>query len=151
MVRQDADTIPHGTTPGHKRVANGLTPQQMSFVAEVASGKTARDAAIAAGYKASNADNTASTLSKNPKVAAEIARVMAKATAVAQGSKAEALDMLWDSMVEAKAEQDRSGLKGLAELWLKANGHLIERREVRTDTVCEIEWSSTDGGGDDGS
>lgn len=146
MVRQDADTIPHGTTPGHKDVARKLTPQQRMFAVEVASGMTQRDAAIAAGYSKTRADQTGCELRKKPSVAAEIHRIQSKPINASLGSKAECLDKLWRGIELAENGQDSTALARLSELWLKANGMLIEKREIRQDSVCEIEWSSATGG-----
>ena len=55
-----------------------LRPQQQQFVVEWLKHGNGGRAAIAAGYKASNAYGTASTMLKSPLIQAEIARVKAR-------------------------------------------------------------------------
>ena len=107
---------------------------------------TQRDAAISAGYSVKSADRIATRLVQNRLVSAEIHRIQSKPINASLGSKAECLDKLWRGIELAENGQDSTALARLSELWLKANGMLIEKREIRQDSVCEIEWSSATGG-----
>lgn len=130
----------------------GLTPQQRLFAVEVASGKTQRDAAIAAGYSPKSADRIATRLVKNGPVAAEIARIQNKATACAFVDRTRTLEIIGNALESAAEAGDSAAIARLGELNLKAQGHLVERREVRTDIVVELEWDSqviVSGGGDE--
>lgn len=123
-------------------MARKLTPQQRAFAVEVASGCTATEAAIRAGYSRKSASCQASQLLDNPKVVAEVERIQGKATVASLGSKAEALDLIWRTMNEAAQEGDRVNVYRGSELWLKATGQLIEKREVKTQETIELEWSA---------
>lgn len=116
-----------------------LTKQQQVFAAGVAQGMTQRDAAIAAGYSAKSADAQASQMLKNPKVAAELARMRAKSEIVAVGSKAELLNMVWARL--AKSESDRD-FTALSRLWFDATGAMVIKQEIKTDQVVELAWAA---------
>jgi len=82
----------------------------------------------------------------NPKIKAEVERIQAKAVVAALGSKAELLNLIWKSLEEAAAEGARRDLYAGSELWLKATGQLVEKREIdQTSTVVEIEWQPPGG------
>lgn len=124
-----------------------LTAQHKAFAAAVAAGSSLRDAAISAGYKASDARSRGSKLADDPLVAAEIDRIQAKGEAVAIGSKAEALDMVWRTMAAAADEGDRVNVYRGVELWLKATGQLVEKQQIeQTSQVVQIDWSLSEGG-----
>jgi hypothetical protein len=123
-------------------LARKLTPQQRAFAVEVASGCTATEAAIRAGYSRKTAGDQASQLLRNPKIASEVERIQGKATVASLGSKAEALDLIWRTMNEAAQDGDRVNVYRGSELWLKATGQLVEKREVKQQDVVELEWSA---------
>lgn len=132
-------------------MARKLTPQQQAFAVEVATGDcTATDAALSAGYSPASATKIASQLLDNPRVVAEIERIKGKATAASVGSKAEALDRIWKLACDAADEGARRDAYQGYELWLKATGNLVEKREVKHEDV-ELDWGDVvdPGGGDD--
>lgn len=128
-------------------MAKGLTPQQRYFAAEVATGKcTLAEAAIRAGYSPKTANSQGSQLLSNPKIAAEVNRIQAKAAVQAIGSKEEALNAIWEIARDAQANSARRDALAAYELWMKARGELVEKREVeQTSTVIEIEWPTPGG------
>lgn len=125
-----------------------LTDQHKAFAAEVAAGSSFMDAAISAGYSQNSAKFYGSKLAADPLVRAEIDRIRAKGEAVSVGSRAEALNIIWRTMQGAEEAEDRANVYRGAELWLKATGQLVERSE-QVSTVVEIDWSSSEGGGDE--
>lgn len=134
-------------------MARKITPQQMAFAAEVASGCTATEAARRAGYSQRTAGKYAPQLLANPRVRAEIERMQRKAEVQALGSKAELLNMWWEALTDAKAEGDRRGLADLGERWLKARGEFVEKVEQTIEQVIDLEWSEPiepEGGADEG-
>ena len=123
-------------------MARKLTPQQRAFAVEVATGDcTATDAALSAGYSPASATKIASQLMDNPRVVAEIERIQAKATATSVGSKAKALDAVWRI---AESNEDKAPKTALSayELWLKATGNLVEKRENLNTATIEVEWQA---------
>jgi phage terminase small subunit len=115
----------------------------MTFVAEVAAGNcSATEAAIRAGYSAKTASSQSSQLLNNPKIKAELDRIQAKAVVQAIGSKAECLDIIWQTMCEARDDDDRVNVYRGGELWLKATGNLVEKREITENQTVNIEWQA---------
>lgn len=128
-------------------MAKKLSAQQRSFAQAAASGMSLTDAALSAGYSPTTAKFQGSKLAKLPEVAAEIDRIAAKSEAVAIGSKAEALDMVWRTMQSAADDGDRVNVYRGVELWLKATGQLVEKHQVdQTSQVVQIDWSLSEGG-----
>ena len=124
-----------------------LTDKQMAFVVEIAKGGcTNKQAALTAGYSPANAESQASQMLKKPHVKAELERIRGNAVAQAQGTKAKALDRIWD-LAESAADEDnrREAYQGY-ELWLKASGHLVEKREINTNQTIDVEWRAPVGG-----
>lgn len=118
-----------------------LTPQQQSFAAEVAAGNcTLTEAALRAGYSPKSASKLGSQLMANPRISAEVDRIRAKAAATAQGSRVEVLDIIYETLHEARVDGDRANTLKAAELWLKATGNLVEKRENVTEGKIELEW-----------
>ena len=122
-------------------MARTITPQQMLFAVNVASGMTAKAAAIDAGYAPKYADRQGSQLLVNPRVKHEIDRIKNKATAASLGSKAEALDILWQTAAEARADGDRVNVTRCLELWLKATGQLVTRQQIETNQQIDLAWT----------
>lgn len=119
-----------------------LTNQQKTFAANVASGMPLGESAKDAGYSPKSASVIASKLVKNSKVVDEIARIRSKATTASLGSKAELLDVLWQTMEEARADGDRVNVVRCGELWLKATGQLVNKQEIKTDQTIDVQWSA---------
>lgn len=101
-----------------------------------------KDAAIAAGYAATNAEAQSSKMAKLPHVSAEIERMRAKIEVVSLGSKAELLNILWTEIGKAIAEGDRINVTRMGELWLKARGELVARHDIKTDQVIDLAWAA---------
>lgn len=57
-----------------------LTPRQALFVREYAGGKSAKEAAVAAGYREANADSQGSNLIRTPHIAEAIERERSRVT-----------------------------------------------------------------------
>lgn len=129
-------------------MAKGFTPRQQAFIASVASGSMDyTEAAVSAGYSPHTAKSTGSKLMMRDDIRAEVDRIRAKATAVAQGSKTEALDIIWDTLKGAAKDGDRPNVYKGAELWLKATGQLVEKQQIeQTSTIIDIEWDGISGG-----
>lgn len=94
-----------------------------------------------AGYSRKSAGKIASQLMDNPRIASELERVLAKAQAVAVGSKAEALSRIWAIGEREDESNPRISLQAY-ELWLKATGNLVEKREVTENQTVNIEWQT---------
>ena len=129
-------------------MADKLTGQRKHFCVLMAEGKlTARECAIEAGYSPKSADQQASMLMKKPEIAEEIHRIEAKAVAACMGSKAEALNHIWEIAVAAKAGgKPMAALRGF-ETWLKGSGNWVEKLEADVAAkVIEIDWSASGDG-----
>jgi phage terminase small subunit len=135
-----------------KRPVAGLTPKQARFVAEYLIDLNGKQAAIRAGYAPSNAESTASTLLRDPKVSQAVAAGKAKQLAAADLSAARVLEELrrvafldpigfWrpDGTLRPIAEMAPEVRAALAshEVILKnvAAGDGVQ------DTVCKIRWA----------
>jgi len=130
-------------------MAKAISPQQMSFAVNAASGMSLTDAALAAGYSPNTAKYQGSHLARQPHIAAEIDRIAKKGEAVAMGSKAQVLDLVWQTMEGAFDDGDRTNVYKGAELWLKATGQLVDKQQIeQTTRTIEIDWSAS-GGGDE--
>lgn len=130
-------------------MADRLSPMQAAFAVNYASGTMdATEAALRAGYSPGCARSNGCRLAKHPLVVAEVDRMRNKAQALAIGSKAEVLDLVYHTMQQASEAGDRTNVYKGAELWLKATGQLIEKQEIeQTTRTIEIDWGASDGGG----
>jgi len=116
-----------------------LTTQQRLFAAGVAQGLPLGEAAVSAGYAASNAEAYGSRLAKKSHVAQEIERMRAKAEVVALGSKAELLNLTWQRIQAADNNRD---FAQLARLWFDASGSMVHRQEISTNQQIDLAWSA---------
>lgn len=107
-----------------------LTERQKRFVLEYAKCGVAVEAYRRAGYtaKGAAADVGASVLLRNPKIAAELAKLSAKAEKAGIASVEECFE-LWTTLMRDDALEPRDRLKA-SELRAKAAGVFVEKREV---------------------
>ena len=141
---------PYTMAEKHRKTRHAaLNDQMRAFCRYVVDGCQRKEAAVKAGYSERSASARAGELAGNPHVKAEIARLRAEAEQASVSKAAEVLDMVYAAIAHAYADHDWPNVYRGSELWLKATGNLVERRQVQTDQVIELEWTTAGGGDED--
>lgn len=124
-----------------------LTAKQRAFVREYQKDRNATQAAIRAGYAKSNAESTGCHLTRNPKVAAELARLEAEASEVAKLDRAWVLERLQH---EAKtAESDSARVKAIELIGKAVDGGLFTDKKQVEGTLGLVDLLGDDDGNED--
>jgi phage terminase small subunit len=133
-------TEPHNIIPDD--ILEGLSSKQAKFVCSHAAGKTGKDAAIEAGYAATNAKFCASRLLKNPRVARAVEAIRRQGVADARYDLNRLIHKFEDvaafaiktgnAMAYNKSMENIGRLSGFLD-------HRIEVNVVQVDIVAALE------------
>ncbi|MGN6728233.1 MAG: terminase small subunit [Rhodanobacteraceae bacterium] len=112
-----------------------LTHKQAAFLHHFASGMTAKDAAIAAGYSKDRARSHAYDLVRHPQIRAELDKIAEKAREETAYTIAEAFREAGEAIEHAKEKGNPNAHVRAVELRARLHGLLVDKLEVKAEPV----------------